>query len=158
MDFRFKNNPEETAVALTNPGVNKLEIKSASTKYYHNNFLNFEPFSSFDEDTVFVKNTRLRIVKSTSDSFEVKVVKMANGSTRAEAEANATGIVYNINQLDTILALQKGIAITKDQLTSVPERVVVITPIVDGDGNRAAATVNGPSIKLTLKQIQYLPG
>jgi phage shock protein PspC (stress-responsive transcriptional regulator) len=114
-DFRYRNNPIERQIALSNPNVNKLEIKSASRgRYYDRNWLRFEPFTSFDADTVFVKNIRLRIVKATGDSFQVNMVKIANGSTRAEAEKTASRISYNVAQNDTLVTLDRGIAITPD--------------------------------------------
>ena len=74
-----------------------------------------EPFATFDEDTVFVQNIRVRIVKSTSDSFQVVMVKMANGRSKNDADDIAGKINYNINQKDSVLMLDKGIALTQTE-------------------------------------------
>jgi phage shock protein PspC (stress-responsive transcriptional regulator) len=130
-DFRYRNYPAETSVALTNPAVAKLEIKSASMgRYYDRNWLSFEPFTSLDEDTVFVKNIRLRIVKATGDSFQVRMVKMANGSTKDEAEKLVSRINYNVMQMDTILTLDKGIGVNRhDKFRNQQVIITVAVPV-----------------------------
>ncbi len=113
-EFRYRNYPAEETVKLSNPKINKLEIKTASFgKYYNQNWLRLEPFASFDDDTVYVRNVRLRIVKSNTDSFRVFMVKMANGSSKAEAEETVSKMNYNIVQTDSTLLLDRGLAITK---------------------------------------------
>jgi phage shock protein PspC (stress-responsive transcriptional regulator)/heme/copper-type cytochrome/quinol oxidase subunit 2 len=113
-EFRYKNYPTEQSVALPNPNVNKLEIKTAAFgKYYSQNWLRLEPFASVDDDTVYVRNVRLRIIKAPSDSFQVFMVKMANGSSKDEAERTVSRINYNVVQRDSFLLLDKGLAITK---------------------------------------------
>jgi phage shock protein PspC (stress-responsive transcriptional regulator) len=115
-DFRYRNYPNEEAVSLSNPGVAKMEIRTASTRrYYDSDWLDFEPFSSYGDDTVFVKNVRLRITKSPNDSFQVFLVKMAHGDSKGEAGRLASRINFNIQQTDSILSLEKGIAITRQE-------------------------------------------
>ncbi|MGI8635528.1 MAG: PspC domain-containing protein, partial [Segetibacter sp.] len=114
-EFRYRNYPTEQTVALSNPRVNKREIKAASFgKYYSQNWLRLEPFASFNDDTVYVRNVRLRITKSPTDSFSVVMVKMANGSSKAEAEQTVSRINYRIAQTDSVLLLGKGLPITRE--------------------------------------------
>ena len=130
-DFRYRNNPTEQAINLVNPGLNKLEIRSTSMgKYYNNSWLHFEPFASFDDDTVYVKNIRLRITTSTTDSFQLYLVKMANGDSKATASKLANRINFNIIQRDSVLLLEKGIAITKeDKFRNQQAIVTVAVPV-----------------------------
>lgn len=115
-EFRHRNYPTEQPVALTNPAVQKLEVKYAPFgNYYNNNWLKIEPFGSFDEDTVYVRNVRLRIVKSSTDSFQVLMVKMAKGRSRNRAEELVSKMNYNVRQVDSVLLLDKGIAITREE-------------------------------------------
>lgn len=115
-EFRYRNNPVEQTVNLTNSKVNKLEIKSASFgKYYNSSWFKLEPFAAFDEDTIYVRNIRLRIIKSNTDSFQVVMVKMANGSSKSKAEQIVSKINYAVTQMDSVLLLDKGIAITRDE-------------------------------------------
>jgi hypothetical protein len=60
-----------------------------------------------------VKNYEVRIVKSINDSFRVTVIKLADGKTRADAERLAARINFTGLQRDTILQLDRGLAINK---------------------------------------------
>ncbi|HRI21994.1 MAG TPA: PspC domain-containing protein, partial [Panacibacter sp.] len=113
-DFQYHNSPVETPVRLSNPSVSKLELKDApDTRYYVNNsWLHLEPFASIDQDTVRVKNIRLRIMKSATDSFQVSILKMASGASRQEAEERVSTMNYSINQRDSLLEFERGFAIT----------------------------------------------
>ena len=115
-DFRYNSkNMIEQEIALTNPTINKLEITSQSplSRYTRSRFLRFEPFENIQEDTAYVNNVDVRIVKSTNDSFKVTVIKMATGRSRSIAENNAAQIQYSGVQKDSVLLMDKGIAINK---------------------------------------------
>ncbi len=115
-DFRYNSkNMIEQEIALTNPTVNKLEITSQSplSRYTRSRFLSFEPFENIQEDTAYVNNVDVRIVKSTNDSFKVTVIKMATGRSRTIAENNAAQIQYSGVQNDSVLLMDKGITINK---------------------------------------------
>ncbi len=116
-DFRYSNHADEQIVSIANPKINSLELTVPSSgKYYSNRrWFKMEPFATFDEDTVFVQNIRVRIVKSTSDSFQVIMVKLANGRSKNDADAIAAKINYNIVQKESVLILDKGIALTQTE-------------------------------------------
>ncbi|MFT4154152.1 PspC domain-containing protein [Parafilimonas sp.] len=116
-DFSYHNTPTEEPVAISNAGVNKLEVKYAKNyRYYFNSsFFHFEPFASLDEDTAFVRNIHLRILKSGNDSFQVKMLKLAYGSSKQLAQNRADKITLNINQQDSTLFFDRGIPITKNE-------------------------------------------
>ena len=115
-DFYYNNkNLTEQDINLSNPRVNKLEVSSVSPleKYTRSRWLRFEPFAGLQEDTAYIKNFDVRIMKSPSDSFRVTMIKLASGRTRAEAENLAAIIQFNGIQKDSVLQLDKGIAINK---------------------------------------------
>jgi len=115
-DFNYNSkNLTEQDIFLTNPTVDKLEITSKSPLYKYNRsrFLRFEPFEGIQEDTAFVNNVDVRIIKSTNDSFRVTVIKTATGRFRNIAEENAAKIQYTGVQKDSILQMDKGIGINK---------------------------------------------
>ena len=115
-DFSYSSkNIAEQEIVLSNPTVNKLEVTAVTAleKYTRSRWLRFEPFAGLNEDTAYVKNIDIRIVKSTSDSFSVTMIKMAVGRSRTIAENNATTIQFGGVQKDSILQLDKGIAINK---------------------------------------------
>lgn len=112
--FSKQNEPQEEVYTLANAKVNYLEISAQQKlKYYNHYWLKLEPFTFFDSDTVYVRNLRIRIVKAATDSFEVKYVRISNGKTLAEAERLASKINFDLNQQDSSLFLDKGIAINK---------------------------------------------
>ncbi len=113
--FSKHNKPTEQQIALMNPGVNYLEITAApKMKYYENHWFQIAPFQGFaDDDTVFVRNLRIRIVQSKTDSFEVKVVKLSNGKSVQNANELASRINFDLTQQDSLIYLDRGIAINK---------------------------------------------
>lgn len=113
--FSKHNIPEEQTVSLVNPGVDYLEVTaSPKMKYYENRWFQISPFDAFsDEDTVYVRNLRIRIVQSKTDSFQVKVVKLSNGKTIQNANELASKINFDLTQQDSLVYLDKGIAINK---------------------------------------------
>ena len=115
-DFKSTSSINEQEIALTNPALTKLEVTNNSPlkKYYRNNWLRFEPFQNLDDDTVFVENISVKIIKSANDSFRVTMIKMANGSNRRAADTLARLIQFSVTQKDSLLLLDKGIAITRD--------------------------------------------
>ena len=113
--FSKHNVPEEQTVSLVNPGVDYLEVTaSPKMKYYQDRWFQISPFDAFsDEDTVFVRNLRIRIVQSKTDSFQVKVVKLSNGKTVQNANDLASKINFDLTQQDSLVYLHRGIAINK---------------------------------------------
>lgn len=114
-DFRSTNDIAEQEIYLSNPGVKKLELttNTPSTKYYRNRWFKLEPFEGLEDDTAFVKNVEIKILKAPTDSFRVTMVKMVNGRTTRAANTLAGMIEYKGEQRDSLLVMDKGIAITK---------------------------------------------
>ena len=113
-NFRYNNRAVEEDITLNDAKVNKLEVMVQP----HSKFLGrerwfkFEPFAHLDEDTAFVQNVKIKIVKGLTDSFQVRMIKFAKGSSKNKADAIAQNIEYNIVQKDSSLILDRGIMIT----------------------------------------------
>lgn len=140
--FSRHNVPAEQSIALTNPKVDYLEITAApKMKYYENHWFQIEPFQGFsDEDTVYVRNLRIRIVQSKTDSFEVKIVKLSNGKTVQNASELANKINFELTQKDSLLYLDKGIGINrKDKFRNQHIIMTIAVPI----GKRIKITNKG---------------
>jgi hypothetical protein len=130
--FAKHNKPVEQAITLTNPGINYLEVTATpKMKYYEDNWFKISEFVDYgDGDTIFVRNLRIRIVQSTTDSFQVKVVKLSNGKTVAEANNLANKINFDLIQQDSILYLDKGIGINaKDKFRNQHAIMTIAVPI-----------------------------
>ncbi|MFZ4058272.1 MAG: PspC domain-containing protein [Ferruginibacter sp.] len=115
-DFKSINNIVEEEIQLVNPSVNKLELTSndPSKRFFNKRYFRFEPFENLDGDTVFVKNIEINIIKASNDSFKVTMVRRANGNTRKAADTLASLIEYTVKQQDSLLLMDKGIAITRN--------------------------------------------
>ncbi len=113
--FSKHNIPVEEIIQLKNAKVDYLEITATpKMKYYEDKWFDITPFSNYsDEDTLFVRNMRVRIVQSKTDSFQITYVKLSNGKTVKEANAKANKINFSVTQMDSLLYLDKGIAISK---------------------------------------------
>ena len=131
-DFRYKNNGIEERVALTNPKVDKLEVQLSGYGKKGRDFhwLKIEPFEGITSDTVFVPNTDVRIIRSSSDSFEVTVLRVSNGENKEIANKLADKITYSITQKDSILSLYKGIPInTTDKFRNQRVIITIAVPL-----------------------------
>ena len=131
-DFKSSSRLDEQPVQLINPQVNKMVITSSlpfTKKYYGRNWIRFEPFENLiDEDTAYVRNVYVEIAKSPNDSFQVTMKKTARGNTRTDANNLAGLIKFNVEQKDSILLLEKGIAINKTD--KFRNQMVIITVYV----------------------------
>lgn len=112
-DFKYRNNPIEEIIPIANPAVKQIEVKMDIGKYYDEDWYRLQPFTSLAEDSAYVRNVKIRIAKATNDSFSVKIVKLANGKTRAYANETASKIEFNVVQKDSVLTLGKGIVLNR---------------------------------------------
>jgi phage shock protein PspC (stress-responsive transcriptional regulator) len=133
-DFKAASNISEQNIALTNPQVSKLVVTSSLPnikKYYSRNWIRFDAFENLiDDDTAFVRNVNVEIIQSTSDSFVVTMLKTARGNTNTEATISANRIKFNISQKDSLLLLDKGIAINKtDKFRNQLVTITIAVPI-----------------------------
>lgn len=131
-DFRSSNNPAEQEISLVNPGISKMEITSSSPdqKFYRRRWFRMEPFQGLYEDTAMIQNVSVHIVKSPNDSFRVTMLKMANGRNRRYADTLANMINFNVAQRDSLLVIDKGIAITrKDKFRNQRIVLTIYVPV-----------------------------
>jgi len=129
--FSKHNQPIEKSIALVNPAVEYLEVTaSPRMKYYEQRWFNIEPFQVYNDDTVRVRNLKIRIVQSKTDSFDIKYVTMSNGKSISEANLLAEKINFSVMQQDSTLFLDRGIAITnKDQFRNQHVIMTIAVPV-----------------------------
>jgi phage shock protein PspC (stress-responsive transcriptional regulator) len=131
-DFRRISSANEEKVQLPNPGVKSLEVNSITNSRYHrgNSWFRLEPFRTFDDDTAYIGNVRIKIEKSPTDSFQVGVVKMCNGSTRRYADTLASLIKFNVAQNDSLLYVDRAVAInTTDKFRNQGVELIIYVPV-----------------------------
>jgi hypothetical protein len=133
-DFRSVNSMNVQNIELTDPHVKSLEVMPLQNNTYnrYNSWFRLEPFATFgiDEDTAYISNLRIRIIKSPSDSFEISEVKLCNGSTRRNADTLASLIHFTILQNDSLLMMDRSIPInTKDKFRNQYVEVAIAVPV-----------------------------
>ena len=151
-DFKTINNIVEQDVTLSNASVAKLEVttNAPEKRLYRYRSFNFQPFEGIEDDTAYVKNIEIKIVKSINDSFKVTMTKMANGRTRRYADTLASLIQFTAVQRDSLLVLDKGIAInTTDKFRNQRVVITVYVPVgkqikINSNVNRGHVRINGP--------------
>jgi phage shock protein PspC (stress-responsive transcriptional regulator) len=153
--FSKHNQPVEQSIGLVNPALDYLEVTaSPRMKYYEQRWFNIEPFQVYNDDTVRVRNLKIRIVQSKTDSFEVKYVTMSNGKSISEANLLAEKIDFSVLQQDSTLFLDRGIAITnKDKFRNQHVIMTIAVPV----GKRFKITNKGWSqtnIRINSRGIQ----
>ena len=132
-DFKGINSLNEEKITLTNPQVRSLEVKPfQNINFRRNGWFNLEPYGTFGvtDDTAFIGNIRIRIKKSSTDSFQVNVMKFANGNIRRYADTLAALINFNISQNDSVLMMDRAIAInTTDKFRNQYVEVTIAVPV-----------------------------
>lgn len=131
-DFEYHSSPEEQNIVMQNPGVDFLQLRFAkSNKYYfHNNWLHLEPYIDLDQDTAFVQNIHVRILKSEDANYHATMLKMSNGGSREDANKKANNIKFNVNQVNDILYFDRGIPITtEDKFRNQSVYVTIYVPV-----------------------------
>ncbi len=134
-DFRYRSKEKDNLqeLVLSNPGIGKLELTTnvPFERSYNNRWFRVEPFEGFlDGDTAYVRNVSVIILPSRTDSFSVVLTKTANGSTRQNAITEASKISFSAVQMDSILLLEKGIAInTTDKFRNQHVTLTVYVPM-----------------------------
>ena len=126
-NFRSRNNIVTETINLSNAKPGKLTVIGMG-----NNFRSFRivPFAGIDDDTAYVNNVTVRIVKSPNDSFQVSLSKFCNGSTRSAANTQAAAIQFNVEERDSTLYVDKGIRFTpQDKFRNQHVVVTIAVPV-----------------------------
>ncbi len=132
-DFNYSSNLNAQEVSLLNPSVNSLEITTlrSNTNNYRNNWFRNDVFNlSSDDNNATVRNVTVHIAKAANDSFKVTTLKYACGRKEMYADSLANLIVFNAQQKDSTLVLDRGISInTTDKFRNQRVVVTIYVPI-----------------------------
>ena len=128
-DFEYVSNPLVTPVELTNAKVDKLTVelnREPAFNRYQRRWTMFGSAIHFLGDSARVNNTKLILQPTSADSFTVSVVKLSNGSSVQDADANAAQITTGqiIQQADNLLV---PCAITINKQNKFRNQYVLVT-------------------------------
>jgi phage shock protein PspC (stress-responsive transcriptional regulator) len=143
-----------SAFGIVQPSTGKLkvEFKDAEGQYYpldldwddnddQDRHRSSDVMLSVNEDSVLLRNIRVKLEKSRDDSFHVTLIKRARSSSPRNAEIIAEQISYAIEQYDSILSLPIAFPITTQNKFHNQQVIVKIeVPVgkeiyVDGKAN-----------------------
>lgn len=130
----------------------KVEFKDAEGQYYpldldwddndeQDRHRSSDVMLSVNEDSLLLKNIRVKLEKSRDDSFHVTLIKRARSSSPKNAEIIAEQISYAVEQYDSILSLPDAFPITTQNKFHNQQVIVQIeVPVgkeiyVDGKAN-----------------------
>ena len=120
----------EREISIVQPKNGKMFVKLNKHPYfYDDNGSNINFFEALDllEDSIFIENVKIKVIRSLDDSFHIRLVNSAHGNTRIAADTSAAAIRLGISQSDSILAIDQGSFITKKQKFRNQQVVVLIS-------------------------------
>ena len=129
-DFRTSFREKET-YALVQPSKGKLIIKKTDDLVEMDGVDFFDGNLRVTDDTAIIDNIRVKIEKSTTDSFQVEVLRSSRGRTVSQAKALAREIQFQMNQQDSILYLPAGISIPRNSHFR-EQRITVVVKVPVG--------------------------
>ncbi|MCE2848708.1 MAG: PspC domain-containing protein [Chitinophagaceae bacterium] len=143
-----------SSVGIVQPSSSKLkvEFKDAEGQYYpldldwddndeQDRYRSSDVMLSANEDSVLLRNIRVKLEKSRDDSFHVTLIKRARSSSPRSAEIIAEQISYAVEQYDSVLSLPIAFPITtKNKFHNQQVIVKIEVPVgkeiyVDGKAN-----------------------
>lgn len=110
------NNEKE--ISITQPLNGKLIVNLNKHPYFHDDedkSINFFEALDLFEDSIFIDNVDIKVLRSLDDSFHIRLVNSAHGNTRFNADTTAAAIRINMAQKDSVFTFDQGIYITKKQ-------------------------------------------
>ncbi len=122
-DARARDTQEYT---ISQPATGKLIVKVPDSKVkVIGRWFKMDGIMSMTDDSLFLNNVRLRIVKSDDSLYHMNSTKYSNGPDEGQALQNIRQINYGINQQDSTVFLDRGFSLQKG--TRFRNQGVVVT-------------------------------
>ena len=100
--------------SITQPVSGKLIVNLPDTKVkVYGRWFKMDGILNMTDDSLFLNNVRLRIVKSTDSIYHINAYKYSNGTDEGAALRNVKEINYGINQQDSLIFLDRGFSLQK---------------------------------------------
>ncbi len=134
MARNFKNRAGvENPVTINQPSGDKLYVEAVGNniRYYGDDWFGIEwdedaPFYGITRDSLMLKTVRVNVVKSKDSAFHAYTLRFSRSNNNIRAKELAEHIEFPITQLDSILQLPRGFAITSDDKFRNQQVLVVI--------------------------------
>ena len=110
-DARARDKQEYTVVQPQN-GKLIVEVPESTVKVY-GRWFKMDGILSMTDDSLFLNNVKLHLVKSTDSLFHVSAYKYSHGPNESAAVKNVNEIHYGISQADSVLSLDRGFSLQR---------------------------------------------
>ncbi len=106
---------EREDVYVIQPSGGKMIVKVPDSKVkVYGRMFSVDDVFSWDGDSMYINNIRLRIVKSDDSLFHVGYDRMSYGQNKTKAENNAKSIKYGVSVKDSLLFLDRGFTVSEN--------------------------------------------
>ena len=105
---------EKQDFIITQPANGKMIVKVPDSKVkVYGRWLKLDGILKMTDDSLYLNNVRLHIVKSKDSNYNISAFKYSNGIDESSALRNVNGINYGINQQDSLVFLDRGFALQR---------------------------------------------
>ena len=117
---------DKQQLTITQPASGKLIIKVPDSKVkVYGRWFKMDGLLSITDDSLFLNNVRIHLVKSNDSLFHMEATKYSNGSNESAALRNIKEMNYGINQQDSTIWLDRGFSLQRG--TKFRNQGVVVT-------------------------------
>ncbi len=117
---------EKAELAIKQPATGKMIVTVPESKVkVYGRWLKLDGLISMTDDSLFLNNVRIHLIKSKDSLFHIESTKYSNGSDESAALRNIKEMNYGINQQDSTVYLDRGFSVQRG--TKFRNQGVVIT-------------------------------
>lgn len=117
---------EKAELAIIQPASGKMIVTVPESKVkVYGRWLKLDGLISMTDDSLFLNNVRIHLIKSKDSLFHIESTKYSNGSDESAALRNIKEMNYGINQQDSTVYLDRGFSVQRG--TKFRNQGVVIT-------------------------------
>lgn len=126
---------EDINLAQPKSGKLYMDVQSNNIRYYGSDWFGIDydddwPFYGVNQDTLMLNTVRVDIVKSKDSAYHAAVIKFSRGNNPDEARRLAQKISFGVTQMDSMLLLPKGFAISQaEKFRNQQVMVIVEVPV-----------------------------
>lgn len=117
---------EKAELAIKQPATGKMIVSVPESKVkVYGRWLKLDGLISMTDDSLFLNNVRIHLIKSKDSLYHIESTKYSNGSDESAALKNIKEMNYGINQQDSTVYLDRGFSVQRG--TKFRNQGVVIT-------------------------------
>lgn len=124
-------------IPVSQPSVNKMVVRLGEMKGKYYSFNNWDDdwkddglMLSKNEDSMLLRNVSVEVAKSDDSAYHIYILRQSRGRTALQAEETLQKISFDVTQKDSVIELQKGFAISKnDKFRNQQVTIIIEVPV-----------------------------